>query len=74
MLKPDGRVIMVSGGQTVGEGLELHKRQRFTDAARGFGPLHAAHFQTERDVLRHAHMREERVVLEEHADIATMHR
>ncbi|KAG1081091.1 hypothetical protein G6F40_015633 [Rhizopus arrhizus] len=48
--------------------------QRFVRAAARFGRRHLAHLQGERDVLLDAHVREQRIVLEHHADIPFIRR
>ena len=53
-----------------GEFAELHLRQCITDAVFDLGLRDAHHARPEAQVLRHRHMRKERVVLEHHADIA----
>src|SRR6267142_6210387 len=53
---------------------ELHHPQRLVDAALDLGARHAAHAQAEADVAPHAHVREERVVLEHHAEAALLGR
>ena len=56
------------------EAAELHHVQRALDPLRDLVARHAAHRQREADVLGHRHVREQRVVLEHHADLALVRR
>ena len=49
---------------------ELDEVERLLDAGVDLPPIDPPHPQTEGDVLRHGHVREQRIVLEDHADIA----
>ena len=51
---------------------ELHQVERGIDALARFVSRHAPHLQAEADIRAHAHMREERVVLEHHAEAALL--
>src|SRR5207244_5267684 len=53
----------------LGESAELHEIQRLAHALLAFLFFDISHLQTEGHVLASGHMREERVVLEHHADI-----
>ncbi len=53
---------------------ELHERERLGDAPPDLRPLHALHAEAERHVLRDGAVREQRVVLEHHADAAQVRR
>ena len=53
---------------------QAHHLQRLVHARLDVRLAHAAHFQAEGDVLRHRHMREQRVVLEHQADVALVRR
>jgi hypothetical protein len=57
-----GELVLLSG--------ELHELDRLGDARRDVGGRYAAHAQAEVDVLGHRHVREQRVVLEHHAEAA----
>ena len=50
--------------------LELHEPERLVDPASGLRFRHAAHLQRKADVLGDAHVREQGIVLEHHADVA----
>ena len=56
--------------EAAGERRESDQFQSFADAPRPVVGGHALHLEPERDVLRHGHMREERVALEHDAEAA----
>jgi hypothetical protein len=58
------------GRSTVGDVVEAHGREGLAGAAATLGLADPAHAQPVRDVLEHAHVREERVVLEDGVDVA----
>src|SRR5439155_15623363 len=74
----DRHALLLAAGELAGQLLlmtaELHQveRPRYTLVSLRAG--HAAHAQTETDVLPYAHVREERVVLEHHAEAALLRR
>ena len=74
----EGHALLLATGQLrrqfVLVAAELHQVQRFLHALACGPTLDAAHFETEHDVLGHRQMREKRVALEQHADVAAMHR
>ncbi len=49
---------------------EPHQRQGLLDPAIDVGAAELTHFQPEGDVLRHRHVREQRIALEHHAGVA----
>ena len=70
--------LLLAAGQlrraAMAEAFQPHHRQRLLDPRLDFGPPHAAHLEREGEVLRHAHMGEESVVLEHHAQPALVRR
>jgi hypothetical protein len=66
--------LLLPAGELVGAALavaaEAHRLQRGQRAPLALRPGDAAHLQREGDVLGHAHVREQRVALEHHAEIA----
>ncbi|GMA36898.1 hypothetical protein GCM10025876_31020 [Demequina litorisediminis] len=54
--------------------LKVHQAQQFVDPVAHLRLGAVTHFETESDVLRHAHVRERRVVLEHEADAALLRR
>ena len=54
----------------IAEFAESHHVQRVGHLGRDFLLAHAAHFQREGQILGHAHVRKQRIVLEDHADTA----
>lgn len=59
---------------TPGEGVELDHRQRALDPFLHVGLAHAADAEGKGQVLGHGHVREQRIVLEHHADVALVRR
>jgi hypothetical protein len=51
---------------------ELDQLQGLANPGPGLGAAHPAHVETEGHVVEHAHVGEERVVLEHHADLAPL--
>ena len=70
----DGDALLLAAGKLAGQlvllAVQAHERHRLVDAALRLGARHAAHHQAEADVLAHAHMREQGIVLEHHAEAA----
>ena len=60
--------------QPVGERLQLDQRQQFLGAGIGHRGLLAPRERTEADVLAHRQVGEQRVMLEDHADVALLRR
>ena len=56
-------------GEAVGEGFEVYQGQCFVDPAGDLGFRHSALFQGEGDVPGDGHVREQRVVLEDDAEV-----
>jgi hypothetical protein len=56
-------------GHTSSEGFEAHQAQGFVDPAGYLGLCEATLFQWERNVPRDSHVREQGVVLEDHAKV-----
>ena len=54
--------------------LEAHELERFPDAPADLGAGQLAHFERERDVLEDGEMREDRVALEDHPEVALLRR
>ena len=73
-----GDALLLAAAQLAGKRspyvLELHEPQRLVDPSSRLGLRHAAHLQREADVLGDAHVREQGVVLEHHADVALVRR
>ena len=70
----DGDALLLAAGQlprpAVLEALQLHEIQRTLHPLGPFRSRQVAHFQRERQVAAYRHVREQRVVLEHHADTA----
>ena len=60
--------------QAVAKAAELHDLEEAVDPRRGLRPAHAAGAQAVGHVLRHRHVREQGVVLEDDADVALVGR
>ena len=58
----------------VGERYQLDEVERAADPVGGVRPRHAAHLQRERDVVEDGEVREQRVALEDHAEVALLGR
>ncbi|MNO25436.1 hypothetical protein D3C76_152720 [compost metagenome] len=73
-----GHTLLLAAGQlagvTLGEGIELDHVQHPLDPLADVGLAQVAHGQREGQVLGHGHVREQRVVLEHHADVALVRR
>lgn len=73
-----GHALALAAGELLGVlvGLvgELHQAQHLRDPAPALAGLDPLHAQAEGDVARHRQVGEERVVLEDHADAATLGR
>src|SRR5215469_14860976 len=72
-----GSSMRINGGSTtmaraIAMRAELDKLERCIDPPPRLRSRHAAHQETEADVLAHAHMREECVILEHHAEAALL--
>ena len=74
----DGDALLLAAGEldrtAVGERTQLHHLQRTIDACGDLGLRQPADGQRKGDVLRDCHVREQRVVLEHHADLALVRR
>ena len=74
----DRHALLLPAGELPGQLLlmaaELHHVQCLRHAPLDFRGRHAAHAQAEADVPPHAHVREEGVVLEHHAEAALLRR
>jgi hypothetical protein len=70
----DGDALLLAAGKLAGQLVDLalqpDQRGRLGDALVDLGLGQAAHLQAEADILVHAHMREQRIVLEHHAEAA----
>ncbi|MCY1234030.1 hypothetical protein D9M72_465980 [compost metagenome] len=62
------------GGTAAGQVFHLHQGQHLLDPARDGVALQSLHLQAEGDILGHAHVREERIVLEHGIDPALVGR
>ncbi len=66
--------LLLAAGELIGlsflEALELDQRDQFGHAAIDLGTRHARALQAEGDVVAHAEMRKQRIVLEHHVDRA----
>ena len=60
--------------QAIAEAAELHRLEEAIDLGGDLRPAHAARAQAVGDVLRHRHVREQGVVLEDDADVALVGR
>ncbi len=73
-----GHTLLLASGQlagvTLGEGIELDHVQHPLDPLADVGLAQVAHGQREGQILGHGHVREQRVVLEHHADVALVRR
>ncbi|MOA29874.1 hypothetical protein D3C78_1509160 [compost metagenome] len=74
----DGDPLLLATGElrraTMGKWLKLHQFEHRIHAAFTFGGGQFANGQRERDVVAHRQMREQRVALEHHADVAFVRR
>ncbi|MNM42719.1 hypothetical protein D3C81_535640 [compost metagenome] len=70
--------LLLTAGQlrrvTLGEGVELDHAQDFFDPVADVAFVQTAHGQRERQVLGDRHVREQRVILEHHADVTLVRR
>src|SRR5690606_15739215 len=70
--------LLLAAGQLsrhpVGEIRQLHQLENAVGAREDLAPRYTAHFQRKSDVVTHRHMREERIVLEDYAEIALLWR
>ena len=73
-----GHPLLLAAGQlrrvTLGEGIELHHAQHAFDPLADVGAIEATHRQRKTQVFSHGHVREQRVVLKHHADVALVRR
>ena len=51
----------------------LHEPECLLDAPPGLGAAHPAHLEAEADILADIHVREERIALEDHAEVTLVH-
>src|SRR6185295_6214370 len=74
----DRHALLLAAGELAGELVlladQLHQLHRMRDLGIGVRAGDAAHAQTEADVFRDAHVREQRVILEHHAEAALFRR